>query len=158
MWRNLNAEFAKGAREEWQALQMTGVPLPVHLMNGAIKGLVWGPGDHLSWLQLPKRDLYFEQSVLHRKHSQNYSIVQVNENEVAIHRTGDNKDRYKKSIEAGINIAGLDVFGNTVALWSGQKVEVYSLEDGDDGVKRIGTFPSRSQLCFTGTMHIYCGW
>ena len=80
------------------------------------------------------------QSVLHRKHSQNYSIVQVNENEVAIHRTGDNKDRYKKSIEAGINIAGLDVFGNTVALWSGKKVEVYSLEDGDDGVKRIGTF------------------
>ena len=25
--------------DDWRAL-------PVHLMNGAIKGLVWGPGDH----------------------------------------------------------------------------------------------------------------
>ena len=28
-----------------------------------------------------------------------------------------------------------------------QKVEVYSLEDGDEGVKRIGAFPSRSPSC-----------
>ena len=126
--------------DDWRAL-------PVHLMNGAIKGLVWGPGDHQLAAATLSGTSILNQSVLHRKHSQNYSIIQVNENEVAIHRTGDNKDRYKKSIEAGINIAGLDVFGNTVALWSGKKVEVYSLEDGDDGVKRIGTFPSRSPSC-----------
>ena len=148
MWRNLNAEFAKGANrgiastaDDWRAL-------PVHLMNGAIKSLVWGPGDHQLAACTLSGTSILNQSVLHRKHSKDYSVIQVNENEIAVHRSGDTRDRYKKSIEAGINIAGLDVYGNTVAVWSGKKVEVYMLGEGDDaGVKKLGTFPSRSPSC-----------
>ena len=82
MWRNLSVEFAKGAKrgmastvDDWRAL-------PVHLMNGAIMGLVWGPGDHQLAAATLSGTSILNQSVLHRKHSENYSIVQVNENEV----------------------------------------------------------------------------
>ena len=42
----LNAEFAKGAKRGMASTADDWRALPVHLMNGAIKGLVWGPGDH----------------------------------------------------------------------------------------------------------------
>ena len=38
--------IAKGAKRGMASTADDWRALPVHLMNGAIKGLVWGPGDH----------------------------------------------------------------------------------------------------------------
>ena len=146
MWRNLNAGFAKGVSRVVASSADDWRPLPVHLMNGSIKGLIWGPGDHQLAASTTTGTSILNQSVLHRKLSSKYSVIQVNERDLAIHTVGDPDDRYKKSIEAGINILGLDVYGEYVAVWNDRKIEVYDL-GGSDKVNRIGAFPSKSSSC-----------
>lgn len=145
MWRNLNTDLAKGSQRVAASKSDDWRPMPIHLMSGAIKGLKWGPGDHQLAAATVVGASILNRSVLHRKLSGKYSVVQVNERELAIHVVGDTKDRYKKSLEAGIDILGLDIFGETVAVWSEKKVEVYDLSG--DRVSRVSAFPTKSSCC-----------
>jgi hypothetical protein len=92
-----------------------------------VSDVAWGPGETLLAASMLENVSMLCETVMHHKMNGKTSVMQLSSDRVSV-------ETFKETpyvIQAGIPIKGLDLFGENLVVFSGKKIEIYEVKDGN---------------------------
>eukprot|EP00976_Prorocentrum_cordatum_P093892 1189576-Prorocentrum_minimum.AAC.2 len=146
MWKYVGTESAKSAmhkreynpEDDWHL--QPGVNLP-----STVTAITWGPLMRLLAVLCADSAFVLNKCTLQHKVRGGRAVVQLSADKVVVEDTDKAESNASRAADTQMQVTGLDVTENHLALWSGRKAEIYEI--GHSEMTLLASFATNGTSC-----------